>query len=231
MYKILIVEDDNTISGQIGKYLARWGYETACVEDFENILSQFTAFDPQLVLLDIGLPFYNGYYWCGEIRKISQVPVVFVSSASDNMNIVMAMNMGGDDFVAKPFDIGVLTAKIQALLRRTYDYKENLSVLEHRGAFLNVESGVLTYRGKAIDLTKNEHRILALLMKGKGQIISRERLMDALWEMDCYVDDNALTVNVGRLRKKLEANGLADFVMTKFGEGYYIADENAADRG
>ena len=231
MYKIFVVEDDAVIAGAVVEHIASWGWEARKAEDLTRVMEEFTAFAPHLVLLDIGLPFRNGYHWCAEIRKLSQVPIVFLSSASDNMNVVMAMNMGGDDFVAKPFDIGVLTAKIQALLRRTYDYKENLSILEHRGAFLNVESGVLTYRGTAIDLTKNEHRILALLMKGKGQIISRERLMDALWEMDCYVDDNALTVNVGRLRKKLEANGLADFVMTKFGEGYYIADENAADRG
>ena len=231
MYRIFIVEDDEMIAGSLKRHLESWNYEVVCAGDFSNIMAEYVSASPQLVLMDIKLPFFNGYHWCSEIRKVSKVPVIFLSSAADNMNMVMAMNMGGDDFVAKPFDIGVLTAKIQALLRRTYDYKENLSILEHRGAFLNVESGVLTYRGTAIDLTKNEHRILALLMKGKGQIISRERLMDALWEMDCYVDDNALTVNVGRLRKKLEANGLADFVMTKFGEGYYIADENAADRG
>ncbi|MCI8968034.1 MAG: response regulator transcription factor [Lachnospiraceae bacterium] len=231
MYRIYMIEDDNGILEAVKSQGERWGLQVLGVRNFRKILAEFSEIQPHMVIMDIGLPAFDGYHWCTEIRRISKCPILFLSSASDNMNMVMAMNMGGDDFVAKSFDIGVLTAKIQALLRRTYDYKENLSVLEHRGAFLNVESGVLTYRGKAIDLTKNEHRILALLMKGKGQIISRERLMDALWEMDCYVDDNALTVNVGRLRKKLEANGLADFVMTKFGEGYYIADENAADRG
>ena len=222
MYKILIVEDDNTISGQIGKYLARWGYETACVEDFENILSQFTAFDPQLVLLDIGLPFYNGYYWCGEIRKISQVPVVFVSSASDNMNIVMAMNMGGDDFIAKPFDLDVLTVKIQAMLRRSYDFVSQSVVLEHRGAMLNLTEAVLVYGSEKLELTKNELRILQVLMENKEKVVARDTLMTKLWESDSYVDENTLSVNVNRLRKKLESAGLSDFIQTKKGIGYRV---------
>ncbi|MDE7416791.1 MAG: response regulator transcription factor [Lachnospiraceae bacterium] len=231
MYRIYMVEDDNGILEAVKDRGAKWELQVYGVKNFRKILAEFSKIQPHLVIMDIGLPAFNGYHWCTEIRKISKCPILFLSSASDNMNMVMAMNMGGDDFVAKPFDIDVLIAKIQALLRRTYDYTESMSILEHRGAFLNVESGVLTYHDTTIDLTKNEHRILTLLMKSKGQIISRERLMDALWEMDCYVDDNALTVNVGRLRKKLEANGLADFIMTKFGEGYYISDENSADRG
>ena len=138
MYRILIVEDDRVISQQVEKHLAKWGYEAVCVDNFENILTQFISFDPQLVLLDIGLPFYNGYYWCGEIRKISQVPVVFVSSAADNMNIVMAMNMGGDDFIVKPYDLEVLLAKIQAILRRTYSFQNQSAVAEHAGVILNL---------------------------------------------------------------------------------------------
>lgn len=230
MYRIFMVEDDSGILEAVKCKGEKWGLEVFGVKDFRKILAEFAAIQPHLVIMDISLPAFDGYHWCMEIRKISKCPILFLSSASDNMNMVMAMNMGGDDLVAKPFDMDVLIAKIQALLRRTYDYTESMSVLEHRGAFLNVESGVLTYRDTTIDLTKNEHRILSLLMKNKGQIISRERLMDALWEMDCYVDDNALTVNVGRLRKKLEANGLTDFIMTKFGEGYYVGGENGSDR-
>ncbi len=224
MYKILIVEDDNTISGQIGKYLARWGYETACVEDFENILSQFTAFDPQLVLLDIGLPFYNGYYWCGEIRKISQVPVVFVSSASDNMNIVMAMNMGGDDFIVKPFDFEVLLAKVQAILRRTYSFQNQSAVMEHRNVILNLADMSLLYQGNRLELSKNEFRILQILYENAGKTVSRENIMKRLRDNECFVDDNTLTVNMNRLRRKLEEAGIEDFILTKKGVGYQLSD-------
>ncbi len=224
MYKILIVEDDNTISGQIGKYLARWGYETACVEDFENILSQFMAFDPQLVLLDIGLPFYNGYYWCGEIRKISQVPVVFVSSASDNMNIVMAMNMGGDDFIVKPFDFEVLLAKVQAILRRTYSFQNQSAVMEHRNVILNLADMSLLYQGNRLELSKNEFRILQILYENAGKTVSRENIMKRLWDNECFVDDNTLTVNMNRLRRKLEEAGIEDFILTKKGVGYQLSD-------
>ena len=224
MYKILIVEDDNTISGQIGKYLARWGYETACVEDFENILSQFTAFDPQLVLMDIGLPFYNGYYWCGEIRKISQVPVVFVSSASDNMNIVMAMNMGGDDFIVKPFDFEVLLAKVQAILRRTYSFQNQSAVMEHRNVILNLADMSLLYQGNRLELSKNEFRILQILYENAGKTVSRENIMKRLWDNECFVDDNTLTVNMNRLRRKLEEAGIEDFILTKKGVGYQLSD-------
>lgn len=223
MYRILMIEDDSGILEAVKGRGEKWGLQVLGVKNFRDVFAEFSEVQPHLVIMDIGLPAFDGYHWCREIRKISKCPILFLSSASDNMNMVMAMNMGGDDFVAKPFDMDVLTAKIQALLRRAYDYTESISVLEHKGAFLNVEGGVLTYQNTAIDLTKNEHRILSLLMRSKGQIVSRERLMDALWEMDCYVDDNALTVNVGRLRKKLEANGLADFIRTKFGEGYYLA--------
>ncbi len=223
MYRILIVEDDRTIGAAIEQQLCTWGFEVRCAQDFRNILGEFTVFSPQLVLLDISLPFFNGYHWCSEIRKVSKVPIVFISSASDNMNIVMAMNMGGDDFIAKPFDMEVLISKIQALLRRTYDFGGTLPVLEHRGALLNTGDNTLTYRGEQIPLSKNEYRILLSLLESKGQVVSRERLMEKLWETDSFVDDNTLTVNVNRLRKKLEAAGLEDFIATKFGLGYMVS--------
>jgi two-component system response regulator protein BraR/BceR len=222
MHKILIVEDDAVIAGVMAKNLESWGYRVQCVTDFGDVLAEFAAFDPQLVLLDISLPFYNGYHWCSEIRKVSKVPIIFISSASENMNIVMAVNMGGDDFIAKPFDLTVLTAKVQALLRRTYDFAGSAGLMEHRGAILNTADATLTYRDEKIQLTKNEYKILQLLMENKGRIVRREAIMTRLWENDSFVDENALTVNMTRLRKKLEAAGLADFISTKKGVGYLL---------
>ena len=222
MYRIFIIEDDPGIVEGIKRQVESWNLEARCAENFQKIMEEFTAYDPQLVLLDISLPFYNGYYWCQEIRKISKVPVIFISSASDNMNIVMAMQMGGDDFIAKPFDKMVMMAKIQAMLRRTYDYGGEKVFLEYRGAVLNTADASLSYEGEKIDLTKNEYRILRTLLENKGKIISRERLMEKLWESDSFVDENTLSVNVNRLRKKLEKAGLTDFISTKVGMGYLI---------
>ncbi len=222
MYRIFIVEDDRGIAEAIGRQLKMWNLEGICVQDFSNVLTEFTQNQPHLVLMDIALPFYNGYYWCGEIRKLSTVPILFISSASDNMNMVMAMNMGADDFIAKPFDQNVLLAKIQAMLRRTYDFSASVPVLEHRGAFLNTGDNSLTWKEQKIGLTKNEYRILLVLMENKGKVVSREKIMEKLWETDSFVDENTLTVNVNRLRKKLEGAGLEDFITTKFGVGYGI---------
>lgn len=225
MYRIFMVEDDNGILEAVKNRGKKWELQIFGVKNFRKILSEFSEIQPHLVIMDIGLPSFDGYHWCMEIRKISSVPIIFLSSASDKMNLVMAINMGGDDFVAKPFDYDVLIAKIQALLRRTYDFIENMPLLEHRGAFLNTENCTLIYHNTSINLTKNEHRILSLLIENKGQIVSRERLMDALWETDLYIDDNTLTVNINRLRKKLDSNGLSNFIQTKFGVGYYIGEE------
>ena len=222
MYKILIIEDDLTMAQAIQKEMTAWGNEAEYVQDFRNVMKTFAEYDPHLVLMDITLPFYNGYHWCSEIRKVSDVPVIFISSAADNMNIIMAVNMGGDDFIAKPFDLGVLTAKTQAVLRRTYDMSGKVPVLEHRGAMLNLYDTCLTYEGKKISLTKNEFRILQTLMENKGRLVSRETLMTKLWETDDYIEENTLTVNIARLRKKLENAGLQDFITTKVGEGYII---------
>lgn len=222
MYRIWIVEDDAVIANQVARYLESWGMDTRCASDFPCLMDEFWEYDPHLVLLDISLPFYNGYHWCQEIRKSSKVPVVFLSSASDNLNIVMAMTMGGDDFIAKPFDLAVLMAKIQALLRRAYDFGGQASVLEHRGAELNTDDATLTVGGERVELTKNDFRILRTLMENKGRLVSRDTLMERLWETDEYVDENTLTVNVARLRRKLEAVGLKDFIQTKKGLGYLV---------
>ena len=222
MYKIFIVEDDSVIAGAVARHMESWGCQVHCVENFQKVLVEFVAFDPQLVLLDISLPFFNGYHWCNEIRRISKVPIIFISSASDNMNIVMAMNMGGDDFIAKPFDLHVLAAKVQAVLRRTYDFSGQTSLLEHRGAILNMGDATLTYEGSRVELTKNEYKILQTLLENKGRAVSRDTLMNKLWETDCYVDENTLTVNVTRLRRKLEGVGLSGFIITKKGIGYLV---------
>ena len=223
MYKILIVEDEPLIAESMKRYLLKWGNEVECVTDFAEVLKHFVRYSPQLVLLDIGLPFYNGYYWCAEIRKISQVPILFLSSASDKMNIVMAMNMGGDDFIAKPFDLEVLLAKVQAVLRRAYAFLgANPSVMECKGAVLNLSDMSVNYQGQRLELSKNEFRILQLLYEHAGQTVSREQMMKRLWDEECFVDDNTLTVNINRLRRSLREIGLVDFIHTKKGVGYQI---------
>jgi len=224
MYRIFVVEDSEGIVDGISGSLKSWGMETKAATDFAGVMEEFEEYKPHLVLLDISLPFMDGYHWCREIRKRSSVPVVIISSASDNMNIIMAMNMGADDFIAKPFDLNVLTAKIQALLRRAYSLANSVPIIEHNGAELNTGNSTLEYDGKRIELTKNEYRILFTLMKNKGKIVSREKLMEELWETDIFVDENTLTVNVGRLRKKLESAGLSDFISTKFGVGYIVEE-------
>ncbi len=218
----MIIEDDLTMAEAIRRQIESWGNEGMCVKDFQNVIRTFVEFDPHLVLVDIMLPFYNGYYWCTEIRRISNVPVIFLSSASDNMNIVMAMNMGGDDFIPKPVDLNVLMAKLQAALRRAYDMGGKIPVLEHRGAVLNLNDASLTYQGMRVELTKNDFRILQMLLENKGKVVSRETLMTRLWQMDSYVEENTLTVNVTRLRKKLEQAGLKHFITTKVGSGYIV---------
>ncbi len=222
MYRILIVEDDAGIAEGVKQQAEAWGLEAHIAQDLRDVMSEFASISPHLVLLDITLPFFNGYHWCGAIRAVSKVPIVFISSAADNMNIVMAMTMGADDFIAKPFDGGVLMAKIQALLRRSYDFAPAAPVIEHRGAILDTGDNSLFFGGEKITLTKNEYRILLCLMRERGKVVSREKLMEKLWETDSFVDENTLSVNVGRLRKKLAAAGLEDFITTKFGVGYII---------
>ena len=222
MYRLFIVEDDPGIANAVAAQAQAWNLQTHIVRDFSNVMHEFAEFSPHIVLLDIMLPFFDGYHWCSEIRRVSKVPIIFVSSASDNMNIVMAMNLGADDFISKPFDGSVLMAKIQALLRRTYDFGSSVPVIEHRGAILNTGDGTLTFGTEQISLSKNEFKILQCLMENKGKIVSREKLMEKLWKTDVFVDENTLTVNINRLRKKLDAAGLDSFITTKFGMGYII---------
>lgn len=228
MYRILICEDDPVILSAMSSYLSSWGYEVRCVKNFKDVMTEFGEFAPELVLLDISLPFFNGYHWCTEIRKVSNVPVVFISSVSDNMNIVMAMNMGGDDFLAKPFDLDVLNAKVSAVLRRAYNMPLRSDGPECRGAVLNMGDATLSCGGERIELTKNEYRILEVLMGNAGKIVTRAELMDKLWETDSFVDDNTLTVNITRLRNTLADHGLTDFIKTKKGIRYIIENDGDA---
>lgn len=222
MYRILIIEDDMTIAHALANHLERWDYETRCVEDFKYVTEVFLEYDPQLVLLDVMLPFFNGFHWCQEIRKISKVPIIFLSSANDNMNIVMAMNMGGDEYIEKPFDLNVVTAKVQAILRRAYSFQGSVNVMEYHGAVLHLNDAVISYRDRELELTKNEFRILQMLLENRGKIVSRDGLITRLWESDEFIDDNTLTVNIARLRKKLEQLGLDDMIRTKKGIGYLV---------
>lgn len=222
MHKILVIEDDAIISSSIIQSVSTWGLAAKGIDDFKNVISEFIDYDPQLVLLDISLPFFNGYHWCEEIRKISKVPIIFISSTNDNMNIVMAMSLGADDFIAKPFDTSVLIAKIQAMLRRTYDFNVQSGLSEYKGVILNTNDLTITYHDKKLQLTKNDFKIIQILMENRGKVVSREDIMVHLWESDAFIDDNTLTVNMTRLRRKLEDIGVADFISTKKGIGYII---------
>lgn len=223
MYRILLVEDDAALADAITQVLTAWGHEVQKVRDFRHVTEEFAEWKPQIVLMDLMLPFFNGHHWTQELRRITSVPIVYLSSASDNLNIVMAMNMGGDDFIAKPFDMNVLVAKVQAILRRTYDFGAPAHLLPCAGGMLNPESSMLHLNGEDISLTRNELRILQLLLEHRGQIVSRGDLMTRLWESDSFVDENTLTVNIARLRKKLEDAGVHELIRTKKGEGYWLA--------
>ncbi len=222
MYKIMLVEDDLSLAKVMAYHLRTWDYEVLYVQDFKTIQEQFIHYQPHLVILDVNLPYYDGYFWCKAIRKQSRVPIIFISSLSDNMNMIMAINLGADDFVVKPFNIDLLVTKIGALLRRSYSYLEELDVIEHRGVVLTLSRSTLDYEGKTLELTKNEHRILRLLFSHIGRVLSRDSLITSLWDDDSFVDDNTLTVNMTRLRKKMASIGLMDFIKTKRGMGYYI---------
>lgn len=222
MQKIMIIEDDEIISMTLKKHLEIWDYEVCVIKDFKHIMEQFQDIQPTLVLLDISLPYYNGYYWCQEIRKISEIPIIFISSTNENMNIVMAMNMGADDFINKPFDLNVLTAKVQAILRRTYSFSKQFHIITYKELTLNVLEATLSYHEHTIELTKNELKILQLLFERKENFVSREDLMIELWQSDQFIDDNTLSVNMNRLRKKVEELGIDSLIQTKKGLGYKL---------
>lgn len=222
MYRIMIVEDDFSLASSLSSVLRGWGFETVLAKDFQNIRSEYEQLHPALILMDLNLPGRNGFYWTREIRKTSSVPILFLSSADESMNVITAINQGADDYITKPFDTAVLVSKIQALLRRTFDYTQHSSILEHRGVRLDTDSNEVFYENRSIELSKNEARILKILMENKEKIVAREVLMEALWKTDCYIDENTLSVNVNRLRRKLEAIQIEDFIQTRKGLGYLV---------
>ncbi len=223
MFKILVVEDDVKIREIILENLEKWGYTGLVVDDFTQVFQSFMEYQPHLVLLDINLPTFDGFYWCGKIREVSKVPILFISSRNTNMDLIMAINLGGDDFIQKPFSLEVLMAKINALIRRVYSYVTiDMDIIEHQGVILNLKDNELIYQDEKIYLSRNEFKILHILMRHCGQIVSRDKLMENLWKDESFVDDNTLTVNINRLRKKLADSGLDDLIKTKRGQGYII---------
>lgn len=222
MFKIFVVDDSKIISEKLKEELEKRGFEAILVDNFEKVIDIFKCENPDLVVMDIALPYYNGYFWTRKIRDLSNVPIIFLSSKEDTMNKIMAMEMGADDFVSKPFEMDLLLAKIKALLRRTYDYKDNLDRLELGGLVLDLKSMTVSFCEKSIDLSKNEFKILETLMVNKGNVVSRDKLMTSLWSTDIYIDDNTLTVNISRLRKSLAGLGVDNFIKTKQGCGYYV---------
>lgn len=229
MYKIMLVEDDATITEVLERQLKRWGYEVHAQVDFDRVMEEFLQWKPDLVLMDISLPYFNGYYWCKEIRQVSQTPIIVISSAGDDMNLVMAINMGADDFLSKPFSMDVVTAKIQAVLRRTYAFGDKKSLCMAGGAMLDMTEATLHYQEQRLKLSGNEFGILKILMKNNNRPVSRDEIICSLWDSEQFIDDNTLTVNITRLRKKLEEIGLSGFIETRKGLGYQIRRENGRE--
>ncbi|MDR0614764.1 MAG: response regulator transcription factor [Lactobacillales bacterium] len=220
--KIYLVEDDQTVQQITSEYLERWGYELFVVKDFKSVLTEVSDFQPDLILLDISLPYFNGYYWCEEIRKTSTVPIIFLSSADETMNMVMAMNMGADDFIAKPFDLSFLLAKVQAIFRREYTFKENERQLTYKNYTLLPIEAELRFKNLSVRLTQNEIKILGLLFTTPEQTVGKETIIRALWESEEFISDNSLAVTMTRLRKKLNAHGFPSLIYTVKSVGYMV---------
>lgn len=221
-FKIFLIEDDEIIAKSLKKFLENWSYDVYLVEDFEKVFEEYKKIDPAIILIDISLPFFNGYYWCEQVRKVSNLPIIFISSASENLNKIMAMNMGADDYITKPFDLELLLAKIKALLRRSYEYTEISNNIAYEDIVIDRDKMLLIFDNKHISLTKNEYLILEMMFAHPQKVFRREEFMDKIWQTDEFIDDNTLTVNIMRLRKKLEEIGLSNFIKTKKKVGYYI---------
>lgn len=222
MYKIVIVEDSEFIRVELKTYLERYGYEVEAPDSFENIIEYINKSNANLILLDINLPLYDGYYICREVRKKSDVPIIVVTSRDSQVDELMSMNLGADDFITKPYNTEILIARVSAILKRSYGKNSNEEIMNYGDLKLNLANGSISYNSNNIELTKNELRILAYLIKNRGKIVSRDTLMDALWQSDLFLDDNTLSVNVTRLRKKIEEIGLKNIIETRRGLGYIM---------
>lgn len=225
MFKIMVVEDDMTISKLVRRNLEKWGYEVYIIEDFSKVVEEFTKFNPNLILMDVNLPFFNGFYWCEKIREISQVPIIFLSSNQEKMDMIMAMNMGADDYITKPFDMDLLITKIQTLLRRTYSFKETMDILQFKEIILDLRNSRLLFKDEIIDLSKNEFIILKVFFENINKYVSKDDLIRELWDSDSFIDDNTLAVNISRLRNKLRDYGMEDIISNKKGIGYGIIED------
>ncbi|MBC6695730.1 response regulator transcription factor [Terrisporobacter mayombei] len=221
---IFIIEDDKALSREISLTLSKWNYTVKEVKNFENITNEVLECNPKLILMDINLPCYDGFYWCSQIRNFLKVPIIFISSRDNDMDIIMSINMGGDDYIMKPFSPQILVAKIQAILRRTYSYNSELKsdIIKFKDTTLNIVESKLYFKDKKVELTKNELKIMKILMENQEKIVSRDEIIEELWDTDEFISENTLTVNVNRLRKKLDTIGLEDFILTKKGQGYII---------
>ncbi len=221
---IFIIEDDKALSREISLTLSKWNYTVKEVKNFENITNEVLECNPKLILMDINLPCYDGFYWCSQIRNFLKVPIIFISSRDNDMDIIMSINMGGDDYIMKPFSPQILVAKIQAILRRTYSYNSELKsdIIKFKDVTLNIVESKLYFKNKEVELTKNELKIMKILMENQEKIVSRDEIIEELWDTDEFISENTLTVNVNRLRKKLDTIGLEDFILTKKGQGYII---------
>ena len=223
LYKVFLVEDDYSMSDAVKTLLEKWGFKVFICDDYENVLNTFKEINPHIIIMDINIPYKDGFYWCKEIRKLSNVPILFISSRDSNMDVIMGINNGGDDYIQKPFDSSILIAKIQAIIRRCYEYKisENY-IIKCNNVLLNINNYNVHFKEQCITLTTNEFKILKILMENRGQVISRSKLMKKLWNDDIYVNENTLTVNINRLRKSLESIGIINFIITKKGMGYIV---------
>ena len=221
MESIFIIEDDKRIREELTVFLSRYGYKCSYSTNFENIVDEALKANSKLILLDINLPYFDGYYVCREIRKVSNIPIIVVTSRQSEVDELMSMNLGADDFITKPYNTQILLARISSLLRRTYQNLD-MDILEYKGLRFNISQSLIEFNGEKIDLTKNESKILYSLIKNKEKIVSRNRLMDELWQSDEFVDDNTLTVNINRLRKKMESIGASNMLNTKRGQGYIL---------
>lgn len=228
LFKLLLIEDDSTLFNEIKERLTQWSYDVYGIQDFSNVTQEFIEIKPDLVIIDIQLPKFDGFHWCRMIRSHSNLPIIFLSSRDHPTDMVMSMQLGADDYIQKPFHFDVLIAKVQAILRRVYNYNtDNLELKTWCGATVDYERNVLTHDMGSIELTKNEIFILKLLIEKKNKIVTREELINSLWDDKRFISDNTLTVNVNRLRKKLDELGLGVFIETKVGQGYMAIEEEA----
>ena len=221
--KIMVIEDDKMLANEISDFLLKWNYLVYVAKDFKNLLIEFSKIEPQLILLDINLPFYDGFYWCRKIRELSNIPIIYISSRNDDSDKIMGIIQGGDDYLEKPFNLAVLKVKIDAILRRTYEYKEKKKIYLYQNIYFEENSGKPFYENDCLELTKSELKIIQTLINNRSNVVTRNELMDVLWNTDEYISDNSLTVLISRMRSKIKKFCGNEIIQTKKGKGYFVA--------